>query len=500
MSKPPFVSVIIVNYNGRTFIGECLNSVLQSEYPSFEIVVVDNASTDGSVEFIKKLTSPRIRLIENKKNLYFTGGSNLGARKARGKKLIFLNSDTVVDKDWMKELVVFTKHHNQYLVQPEILSYHQKNTIDNVGGRYTFFGFGYGIGRGEKDQGQYDENRQVDYVNGTCFMIDKGFFWKLGGFDEWYKFCYEDIDLNLRAKKQEGRSWCCPKSIVYHKGSLTLKKNISNEFLLFTIRKNRLRTLIKNFTGWELFIRLFGLLSVYLLLIIQELLTFRLKRTLPTLKSVLAVFNIEMRFFIERLRLREINSFVKKSQFSLLDLGCGDGLLLELATKNGIDALGVDKHPPFYLKAVSSPIESLKLDKKFDVVTIFHVLEHVNNPENVLRKIKTFLKKDGVLVIEIPLVGNLTERFLQKGYFAYHDKTHVQFFTKKEIFKLLDKTGFVIKKRGATLFEFPLTVLTTSFKQGFFRGLMGAILFLPLKILTILGVNEEIIRLYCVRK
>jgi len=264
MSKFPFASVIIVNYNGRAFIKECIDSVLKSNYPHFEIIIIDNASTDGSAKFIKELfinklkkkksqlvnpsvrNEPIIKLVESKKNLYFTGGSNLGAQKAKGKKLIFLNSDTVVDKNWLKELVAISKNHPRYLIQPKILFYKNKKTIDNVGGKYTFFGFGYGIGRGKIDCGQYDKNYPIDYANGTCFLINKKFFKKLNGFDERFHYFYEDVDLALRAKKLGGQSWYCYKSVIYHKGSLSFKKNVSKIKKAYYFQKNRLLTLLKN--------------------------------------------------------------------------------------------------------------------------------------------------------------------------------------------------------------------------------------------------------------
>jgi len=297
MSKWPFVSVVIVNYNGKKFIKECVDSVLKSNYPNFEVVVIDNASTDGSFEYLKKhyesnkRNNKNVTIIRSEIELYFAGGSNLGAKKAKGEKLVFLNSDTTVDKNWLKELISFGKNHSQYLIQPKILSYWNKNIIDNVGGNYSFFGFGTGKGRREKDKGQHDKNAQVDYANGTCFLIDKKYFNKLGRFDEWYRFHYEDVDLNLRAQKTGGQSWCCPKSIIYHKGSLTIKAHMADETLLFYVRKNRLRTVIKNFSGGQRLLKASGLTTSYLLLILQSLLAFKPKGALLTAKAILANFN-----------------------------------------------------------------------------------------------------------------------------------------------------------------------------------------------------------------
>lgn len=207
-----------------------------------------------------------------------------------------------------------------------------------------------------------------------------------------------------------------------------------------------------------------------------------------------------MKHLISWLRLRELRRTVGKKKFSLLDLGCGDGGFVSLARKKGVDAVGVDKKHPPCPSIIQSTIKDLKLDKKFDVVTLYHVLEHLKNPKQALTKASSFLKKDGLLAIEVPLVGNFTERFLEKDYFAYHDKSHLHFFSKKEILELLTKAGLRIKKKGLTLLEFPLTALTTSFKKGFSHAIKGMILFLPLKTLSIFGLNDEIIRLYCLKK
>ncbi|MBM4402077.1 MAG: methyltransferase domain-containing protein [Candidatus Cloacimonetes bacterium] len=498
MFNQPSVSVIIVNYNGKNFICDCIDSVLQTDYPSFEIVVVDNGSTNGSYELLQKNyeKNEKMRIIKSQENLYFTGGSNLGAKLASGEKLIFLNSDTVVTRNWLKELIYFSLNPPKFpkppnfLVQPKILIRQladpksPKFLVDNAGGRYLFPGFGVGIGRGKVDRGQYDKNFPVDFVNGTCFLIDKEFFEKLGGFDETYHFFYEDIDLCLRAKKQGGQCFCCGKSVIYHQRGQTIKTTLSQEEVNFYIRKNRRRTIEKNFRGFNKFLRLANLSPAELTS------TRRLSRARLLIKPT-------HQGLINYLRFWELKKFLKKKKFTLLDLGCGDGEFVRLARRHGIDALGVDKKAPCGPNFSVCNIEDLQLAKKFDVITMFHVLEHVKKPEKVLRKALTFLKEDGVLVIEVPLVGNLTEKFLGKNYFAYHDQTHFYFFKKREIYDLLAKVNLRVKKKGLTLFQFPFTVLTTSFKQGLWQSLKAIILFVPLKLLSIFGANDEIIRLYC---
>ena len=208
----------------------------------------------------------------------------------------------------------------------------------------------------------------------------------------------------------------------------------------------------------------------------------------------------DLKLFINRLRLWELKRFVKKDDFALLDLGCGDGCFVNLANKNGVAAIGVDKSAPASSGLISSSIEDFEPNQKFDAVTLFHVLEHLQSPGLVLEKMATLLKEGGVLVVEVPLIGSLTERVLGRDYFAYRDPSHLHFFTKNKFLDLLREAGWRVEKKGFTLLEFPLTLVTTGFKKSYRAGLIGIILFLPFKFLSIMGLNEEIIRVYCRRK
>jgi len=423
------VSVIIVNFNGKGYLTDCLASVLKSDFKDFEVIVVDNASTDGSAKDLDK----RVRLIKSKTNLFFTGGCNLGAKKARGEWLVFLNPDTVVEKDWLRELVKEAKD-EKLTLQPKIKIY-GTDKIDCVIGRYYWPGFGVAVGRGKPDK--YQGIIKGDYANGTCLMINRNWFFKLGAFDEKFRFFYEDVDLQLRAKRQGGQAIGVMSAMIWHKGSLSFKQNVASKTVKQYYRRNRWLTIMKNYSGW---------------------------------------FN--------RQRIMEMKRFIKQKKFSWLDLGCGEGELVRLAVEQGIKAIGIDKKQ-------GQPIEKFQVRnlERYDVVSMYHVLEHLNNPVKVLRKIKTWLMPGGVLVIEVPLVNNLTEKFLGEKYLVYLDKTHRHFWTEKQLEQLTAKSGWKIVKKKSCWYEFPLTVIT----QG---GLIGIGLWLPLKLLSIFGLNREIIRLY----
>jgi ubiquinone/menaquinone biosynthesis C-methylase UbiE len=213
--------------------------------------------------------------------------------------------------------------------------------------------------------------------------------------------------------------------------------------------------------------------------------------------SIVAVANREIENLFNWFRLQELKRFIGKEKFSLLDLGCGNGSFVKLAGKNKINAWGVDQSSSPSPKIILSNIERLKLKRKFDVVTMYHVLEHTQNPKEILQKAKKFLKRNGVLIIELPLINNLTEKFLKKDYFAYYDPSHLHFFDRKQILCLLQESGFVVNKQGFTLYEFPFTVITASFRKNFLKGILGMVVFIPLKILSPLKVNTEIGRFYC---
>ncbi|HLB60130.1 MAG TPA: glycosyltransferase family 2 protein [Patescibacteria group bacterium] len=264
------VSVIVLNYNGKDLTAECIESVLKTNYPRYDIVLVDNCSTDDSYKYFKAKykSNPKITVLKTDRNRQFTGGFNFGARHAEGDTIALLSNDIVVDPEWITEMIA-VQETDKYLVQPKILSYDNRRIIDVAGGSYNIFGIGSAIGRGTVDTGQYDYVKQLDYTCATMIMINRLFFLKLGGYDEWFVSHYEDVDLCLRAKKHGGSCVFAWKSKLYHKGSITYKRYVTNEKVLYDIRKNRVRVIVKNYTGIEKMLRIlllcgsFAALSVY---------------------------------------------------------------------------------------------------------------------------------------------------------------------------------------------------------------------------------------------
>jgi len=140
----PLVSIIIVNFNDKRHLYRCLSSILKSEYPSFEIIVVDNGSTDGSVELVKKLfgNNPRIKLIQNERNLGPAAGRNIGAEVAKGRYLAFLDNDTEVNPKWLKEAVkVMESDLTIGAAQCKLLLMGHRNRFDYAGDYLSPYGF-----------------------------------------------------------------------------------------------------------------------------------------------------------------------------------------------------------------------------------------------------------------------------------------------------------------------------------------------------------------------
>lgn len=271
MSKTaPHITVIIPHYNEFLLTKQCILSVSKSRYEHFDILVVDNGSTNNSsIKLEEYCRNKKVSYIKSKTNRYFAGGCNLGAKHAKGTYIVFLNNDTEVHPDWISELVAGMDDQTDVFIQPQVLFEDRKRIVDNRGGRYTWWGSGYGIGRNKPMMRV--TSRSIDYTVGTACMMNRLLFLKLGGFDEWFRGYYEDVDLSLRLKNMGGECRVCYNSLVYHKGSATYRKHVSPSDHLLDIRKNRLRTIIKNFRGIELYARMTAALISYLALLVLDI-------------------------------------------------------------------------------------------------------------------------------------------------------------------------------------------------------------------------------------
>ena len=261
------VSIVIPHWNNVDVLSECLESILNTDFENFETIVVDNASIDDSVAWVRS-NYPNVKLIENDRNHGYAGGCNIGAEAAIGDYIIFLNNDTVQDKNWISNLIkIMNSNDNIAAVQPKILNYYDRNIFDyagGAGGHMDIYCFPFARGRifsfQENDEGQYNEKEKCFWSSGTCFMIRTELFQKAGGFDVNFFSHMEEIDLCWRLYAMGFEVWAEPNSIVYHKNALTLPMYSHKKYYLN--HRNSLLMLLGNYSYKNIF--LIGLPRIFL--------------------------------------------------------------------------------------------------------------------------------------------------------------------------------------------------------------------------------------------
>ncbi len=216
----PRVSIIIVNWNGKKYLEECLTAVFNQTYPNYEVILVDNGSTDGSAEYVET-NFPQAKVIRLDKNYGFSKGNNVGIQEAfkdLGVKYIAtLNNDTKVEPPWLEESIKVAELHTQAgSIAPKILFYHDHNLIDCVG--ICIYPDCSATNRGffEEDNNQYDEVEEVFGPSAAAALYRREVLEKVGLFDEDYFAYYEDVDLAWRCRLAGWKSLYVPSSVVYH--------------------------------------------------------------------------------------------------------------------------------------------------------------------------------------------------------------------------------------------------------------------------------------------
>ncbi len=247
------IAVVILNWNGKELLERFLPSVMKFSSEA-DIYVIDNASSDNSVTFLKSSFS-EVTVIQNNKNGGYAQGYNNGLKLIDAEVFCLLNSDIEVSKNWLEPVVsVFEKETDTAVLQPKILDYNRKDYFEYAGAAGGFIDkLGYPYCRGrifntlEKDSGQYNDVAPIFWASGACFFIKKEVFDTLGGFDESFFAHMEEIDLCWRAKNKGYNVVYNGKSQVYHIGGATL--NNSHPKKTFLNFRNSLFCLVKNAKG-----------------------------------------------------------------------------------------------------------------------------------------------------------------------------------------------------------------------------------------------------------
>lgn len=220
-SNEPSLAIVIINWNDFDQTAACLKSLKQLHYSNFEVIVVDNDSSDDSLERLQESFSWPF-YVQNEENLGFTGGNNAGIDFAMQKDyelLLLLNNDTIVEPNFLGILVdTLVSNEEIGAVQPKILYNKERSRIWNAGGKFNpFFSLARTIGEGEIDKGQYDETRETEWITGCALLIRSEVIAKVGKeSDIFFYGCYDDLEWSIRIKEGGYKLMYCPEAIIYH--------------------------------------------------------------------------------------------------------------------------------------------------------------------------------------------------------------------------------------------------------------------------------------------
>jgi len=255
----PKTAVVILNWNGSKFLQQFLHGIIQNSKNVADVIIADNASTDGSIEFLRK-EFPDLTVIRNSRNEGFSKGYNEALRLIQADYYILLNSDIEVTPGWITPLITMMERDKSIAIcQPKIKSYSEREKFEYAGAAGGFIDkFGYPFCRGrlfqslETDHGQYDQEAEIFWATGACMAVRASNFKQLDGFDDDFFAHMEEIDLCWRAKNQGIKIMYCPHSEVFHIGAGTLPRKSALKTYL-NIRNN-IMMLYKNLPRKRLYI------------------------------------------------------------------------------------------------------------------------------------------------------------------------------------------------------------------------------------------------------
>lgn len=297
MTIKPFVSIIIVNFCGRNLLEKCLKAVFNTTYKNFEVIIVDNNSSDDSVEFIEK-NYPQNHLIKLNKNFGFAIPNNIAAKTAQGKYLVFLNNDTYVTPNWLEELI-HPLENDKTIAMAQSLLLRNNGTVDSSGD------FIDSLGRAYSSHDIPQKNGYILSPRGACMIARRDTFLDLGGFDESYFVSFEDVEIGWRAWLYGYKIAIIPSSKVYHYGGKTIQ-HISQLVAFHGVKNNFSLRL----THMEFFDALKSITLIGIIIIFQKLFRICLAKPKTEQRFNIPKFTIVLRgsFWI----LKNIREIIKK--------------------------------------------------------------------------------------------------------------------------------------------------------------------------------------------
>jgi len=245
-ASAPVASAIVLNYNGRGFVEEAVQSLLDQDLPGLEVLVVDNHSQDGSAEDIERSFAGRVRVLRAPQNLGFGAGNNLGIREARGRYLILLNNDAVAAPSFAREMVAAAEADiGVGMVAARVLDYARRDVIDTVGHLLYPDGLNRGRGRLDEDRGQYATCVTTLFPSGAAALYTRRMLDDIGLFEECFFLYGDDAELGLRGRVA---GWTCalaPRAVAYHHYSRS--SGPYSSLKAFYVERNRVLVLFRLF-------------------------------------------------------------------------------------------------------------------------------------------------------------------------------------------------------------------------------------------------------------
>jgi GT2 family glycosyltransferase len=247
----PSIAIVILNWNGRKWLEQFIDSVLSSSYHNKSVIVIDNDSTDDSIAFLGG-QYPEVKIITLEKNYGFAGGYNKGLKQVQADYYVLLNSDVKVEPGWIEPIIeLMEKDQAIGACQPKVLKFGMTDLFEYAGAAGGWIdSLGYPFARGrvfefcEKDLGQYDDAGPIFWASGAALFVRASLYHSIEGLDEYFFAHQEEIDFCWRLQLAGYSIFVCPQSVVYHVGGGTLAKD--NGRKVFLNFRNNLIMLVKN--------------------------------------------------------------------------------------------------------------------------------------------------------------------------------------------------------------------------------------------------------------
>ena len=319
MEKMKKVCVAIINWNGLEWLKKTI-PIIEKYSKEANIVVIDNNSIDGSKHYLKT-NYKKIKVISHEKNYGFAGGYNRAIKKIKNPYILLINNDVIVTKNWIRPLLKFLELNKEFsVVQPKILNLNKKNYFEYsgaAGGFIDYFGIPFCRGRIgdviEKDLGQYNCPSKIFWASGTCVLIDRKIFIKVGGFDKQFFMHQEEIDLCWRIQGIGKGIGYCPNSKVFHHGGGTLTTN--NYKKTFYNHRNNLIMLFKNLPIIDLILVLVNRILIDFLISISYLFKLNLLSFLATYIAYLSFLILIPKYIFINNKKSEIRRGIQKKVY-----------------------------------------------------------------------------------------------------------------------------------------------------------------------------------------